>query len=381
MIQKTAAVAAALLLVCAAYGQTASTQPVNVSSRPEAKAPDLCKGAIDPFNLGEQRSRFLRAAGVDNELTTEEFAADAKRADGFVRKFDRWAALAAYDKNNSKTIDWFEAKAYRQGLRTKVLSAFDSNKDGRLRGPERDQANRALGRGRLFSATTRPASRFRMRGSDEDRRQMLQNYDADGNGTLSRQERRTAWQAARETRRAETLKQFDADGDGTLSRQERRTAWQAARERRRAEMLKQFDADGDGQLNEGERNAMRDSWRQRAQQMRQSWELRRYDANGDGELDEKERAELAKARAEREARREARRKEWLEKYDADGDGELSREERSTAWRATREEMRKRMLEQFDADGDGELSEQERQKMRESFRGRFRRGRRSAEAED
>jgi len=347
MIEKTAAVAAtAMLLACAAYGQTASTGPANVSSRPAAKPPDLCKGAIDPYDLGQQRKCFLLAAGVDNELTAKEFAADAKKAGGFIRKFDRWEAMAAYDRNANKSIDWFEAKAYRRAMRMKVLAAFDSDKDGRLKGAERDAANRALAAGRVSSATTRPARSFRMFGSDQDRREMLRNYDA--------------------------------DGDGRLSREERRTARRAMRERVRARMLERFDADGDGEFNETERQAMREFWRRRGREMRQRWELRRYDADGDGELDENERAEMDKARAERQARMEARRKEWLEKYDADGDGRLSGEERRAAWRAARAEIRRRILERFDADGDGELSEQERDKMRQEFRRRFRPGTGSAE---
>jgi hypothetical protein len=45
------------------------------------------------------------------------------------------------------------------------------------------------------------------------------------------------------------LEKFDKDGDGKLSKEER----EAMMEARKAEMLKKFDKDGDGELNEEER--------------------------------------------------------------------------------------------------------------------------------
>ena len=68
------------------------------------------------------------------------------------------------------------------------------------------------------------------RGDTDRRAQLLEQFDTDGDGTLSDAER----QAAREARRAELLEKYDADDDGTLSDAER----EAAREARKAECAK-----------------------------------------------------------------------------------------------------------------------------------------------
>ncbi|MGA0845733.1 MAG: EF-hand domain-containing protein, partial [Luteolibacter sp.] len=54
----------------------------------------------------------------------------------------------------------------------------------------------------------------------------------------------------------EIVQEFDADGDGQLSQEERKAAHEARIARmqaRRAAVLEKFDADGDGELNEEER--------------------------------------------------------------------------------------------------------------------------------
>ena len=90
------------------------------------------------------------------------------------------------------------------------------------------------------------------------RAEFVQRYDADGDGELSREERRAAKQARRDRIRTE----FDVDGDGELSEEERTTlreARQARREEKRAQILQCFDADGDGELSEEERAAVREA--------------------------------------------------------------------------------------------------------------------------
>jgi hypothetical protein len=52
---------------------------------------------------------------------------------------------------------------------------------------------------------------------------------------------------------AEVLAKFDADKDGKLNAEERKTAMEA----RKAEMMKKFDKDGDGNLSDDEKAAMR----------------------------------------------------------------------------------------------------------------------------
>ena len=61
-----------------------------------------------------ERSKFFAAAGKDNELSETEFNAGRSKGTGFVRKTDNWAALLRHDRNSNKTIDWFEAAAYRR---------------------------------------------------------------------------------------------------------------------------------------------------------------------------------------------------------------------------------------------------------------------------
>ncbi len=81
----------------------------------------------------------------------------------------------------------------------------------------------------------------------------------------------------RAAQRAEMLERYDSDGDGRLSRSER----DAARESR---ALERWDSDGDGSLSEAEREAAREGRRQEQQEIRD-----RYDADGDGRLSRSER--------------------------------------------------------------------------------------------
>lgn len=86
---------------------------------------------------------------------------------------------------------------------------------------------------------------------------IMKEFDHDGDGTLSQEERsemHRIMRERREARRQELLKRFDADGDGHLNEAERSTA----RETTLKEMLAKYDADGDGTLNDAERKAMFD---------------------------------------------------------------------------------------------------------------------------
>jgi hypothetical protein len=80
-------------------------------------------------------------------------------------------------------------------------------------------------------------------------------FDKDGDGRLSKEERK----AMHEAHRKELLEKFDKDGDGKLSDDELKAAQDARmaeRENRRRAMLQKFDKDGDGKLSEEERAAM-----------------------------------------------------------------------------------------------------------------------------
>jgi len=86
---------------------------------------------------------------------------------------------------------------------------------------------------------------------------------------------------------AALIKEFDKDGDGKLSDQERAEMRRVLRERREArqkELLRRFDADGDGKLSDEERKTALETIRKEM--------LAKYDANGNGRLDPEERAAM-----------------------------------------------------------------------------------------
>ena len=188
-----------------------------------------------------------------------------------------------------------------------------------------------------------------------DRAKVLEEFDADGDGTLNEAERKTAHDTMRQRMQGEMFQRLDENGDGQLSREE----WQAAHreagnfggpdrrrgrpgpagERMRGELLDRFDADGSGRLDQAERDAARGAFMQR---------------------------------------RDGGRARMLEQFDADGNGELSEIERQAAHDAAvarREEMHRRVIEEFDADGDGQLTGDERKAAGDAMRDRFQRFRR------
>jgi Ca2+-binding EF-hand superfamily protein len=94
---------------------------------------------------------------------------------------------------------------------------------------------------------------------DQRRSEILEQYDKDGDGVLSADERNALHEARGKGQRGNKerrLDRFDSDGDGQLSDSER-TAAREARGERRARTLERFDADGDGQLSGSEHGAAR----------------------------------------------------------------------------------------------------------------------------
>lgn len=119
--------------------------------------------------------------------------------------------------------------------------------------------------------------------SDTPRARLFEEFDADGDGKLSEDER----SAARTKRHERHLEEFDTDGDGKISGAERR----AARAQRKSKHIAQYDTDGDGTLSDEERQAARDK-----RSYRKDRELEQFDADGDGKLTGDE---LEQAKAER----------------------------------------------------------------------------------
>lgn len=85
--------------------------------------------------------------------------------------------------------------------------------------------------------------------ASDTRAERMAKHDADGDGTLSKQEK----QAARDAMRERMVARFDTDGDGALSEDERRAAKAAIR----AELTARCDTDGDGKLSGAERREAR----------------------------------------------------------------------------------------------------------------------------
>jgi Ca2+-binding EF-hand superfamily protein len=277
---------------------------------------DLCKGAVDPYEPMGQKTLFFTAAGKDNELSEEEFNADKTKGKGFVRSFEKWSTIVAFDKDGKKQIDWLEADAYRRDLRKRVLAAFDASKDGKLAGDERTAANKALAAGK-FASVRRRSSRGSSRESYWDRPESIKQHDTDKDGKLSDAEKdaaRKAYQARRE------LQYYDKNKDGKLDKKEiaerdkgraERAKRDAEREKVRKEIYEKFDKNKNGKFDEDERAAVGEYFRNR-----------RYDRNRDGKLDEKETAARDKDNAERAKRRAAE----VKRFDKDGDGKLNEEE-------------------------------------------------------
>lgn len=85
------------------------------------------------------------------------------------------------------------------------------------------------------------------------REEMLKQFDTDGDGKLSEEERGAAMEYRFEQM---ALRRFDKDGDGQLNEKERAEA-EAFKAEREAKLLEKFDADGDGELSKEERAAAR----------------------------------------------------------------------------------------------------------------------------
>lgn len=71
---------------------------------------DICKDCVDPYVPTAERARFFKVAGKDNEIDAGEFDAAKAAGGGFVRKFDTWAGMLAFDKNRDGKLDHTERK-------------------------------------------------------------------------------------------------------------------------------------------------------------------------------------------------------------------------------------------------------------------------------
>jgi Ca2+-binding EF-hand superfamily protein len=422
------AIVAVVAPLAAGQGSPPATAPAAATAPATprvADLPDVLRSAVDPYDGPAERARFFQAAGVDNELDAKEFAAARGRAGSFVRLFDAWPAMLAFDKDHNGTIDWFEADAYRQDLRRRVLNAFDTNKDGQLTGKERQAANEMLASGRVpagpavanpLTAGQAPAGKAATTapgGEDQadqnwlrerairQRAILLELYDTNHDGKLDEAERKAMLEGVRKDAEEQVaeqrLRRWDTNGDGKLDANEA-AAMEAAtaagkqrtERRQHREDLARWDANGDGKLDEAETAAMqaeRTRQNKEGEAWQRQWELKQYDINGDGILDENERlvADADRARRDVYGQQEAEdqndqagKRQWdqtiarwrLKNFDTNGDGKLDANELAAVkkfegqFKALGENLRLRFA---DLDGDGKVSKEEEAAVQAEWR--------------
>ena len=138
-------------LALAAAGASASPPPAKQKA-------DHVRNLLEAYFQGRERSLFFATAGVDGEITKAEFTSATGRGNSFVRPYDRWAAVMAFDTDRNGRLGWVEAENYRFVMRRKMLTLFDKDGDGRLSPAERKAISAHLTAGtRRPRAVSRPA--------------------------------------------------------------------------------------------------------------------------------------------------------------------------------------------------------------------------------
>ncbi len=344
-------------------------------------AEDALTHAVDPYEPGRQRQAFLRAAGVDSELSAEEFEADAKQGVGYARTFDSWPALRRFDANANGTIDWFEADQHRRALRKQVLELFDRNRDNRLLGPERDEALKAIAAGKLpklgekapnpapgDAPKAEPEAPKPGKGpsrGEQRRKEFIAKWDKDGDGKLSDEEKREMATGMIFEGRQRQVRKWDENGDGKLDADERAKVMEDPGDQWWLfvddEAMKHFDNDGDGKLSQDEAKSIV-SFGQKMEGIGKGWEKSLLDANGDGEVSGDERTAF---RQRMQMVGVAMLPKLMKWGDTNGDGRVELEEQmAVAKRAQKAATAnfQKWTQRFDANNDGRLDEQEREKL-------------------
>ncbi len=361
-----------LLMATAILANDSAVEAPDPADSPDVEAaqptPDVLRHAVDPYNPAAERRRFFAATGPDRELTREQFEADRDREDGFVRPFDTWEGMLAFDRNANGTIDWFEADAYRHDLRRRVLAAFGGDRTGRLTGTARDQANAVLARGPLPEGLTGTEGTDAAAPDDALEGEAAAPLPSPPVDRLSAQQRRALLEQelARQQQRLREL--YGTDEEGELDdearaalRGEMRDRGRAWRQRREAWILQHFDVSGTGELNEDERAALR-GFEAEFQNVMGDFERRLLDFDGTGEVTEANRR-AAQARYMPVFIELAGR--WQQWADITGDGEISPAEavafNSFAAEAVTDYF-DAITRMHDADGNGVLDVEERAAM-------------------
>jgi Ca2+-binding EF-hand superfamily protein len=347
----------------------------DADKKQEETAKDVLRDAVDPYAPGKERARFLKAAGVDTELSDQEFKANANQENPFVRSYDKWSAILIFDKNGDKKIDWFEANSYRRGLIGAVLKKYDKDTNRRLTGQERDQANKDLAAGKAprplkTAASTNtqpnlpdPGQRPRTDNPDREarREQMRDRFRRLQKGEITDEERKAAAGFLVQGR-SRLIDRFDKNGDGVLDQAERAEAESNRRGRfiLKADDLgmKHFDENGDGKLSDDEAAGLVKFGEDLAQ-MGAKWDVKFNDADGDGQVTREERQAMAGRMRMVGISMLPKAMKWA---DLDGSGDVSAEERQQIAKNVEKAIDgkvKQWTEDFDANGDGRLSVNER----------------------
>ena len=122
------------------------------TAKPEARpAKDYVKTAVNDYDPGAERNGFFEIAGVDGELSKDEFEAAVKEEKGCLRKYDRWSNAVVHDLDKNGKLNWGEVRKYQEGVKATVLGRFDKDKDGKLARDEASAANAYLNRGLRYS--------------------------------------------------------------------------------------------------------------------------------------------------------------------------------------------------------------------------------------
>ena len=348
------------LLVVWAAGASAPPRPA--ATKPAGAAPSAVDYVADLFELyyqGRERGRFFASAGVDGEMTRTEFVAAAGKAGSFVRPYDRWAAAAVFDRNHNGRLDWVEAELYRLAIRTRILTLFDKDANGRLYGAEREAANAYLAarapkarKPRPSEVPAPPAARPALPGV------------MGPPGPVPTDPTAAAWRKRWELLQA----RYDADKDGALTDAERTRLHEGLRAEYRRSVIKRFDRNRDGKLDEAEGRALDADQAARTDKWRQRMELLEWDANRNARLDPAERDKRDKHLAELRRRAKDRRGEWVRRWDSDGDGKLSGKELAAATAGISERVARQRRE-MDTDGDGRITAKEIRAYRKKLFGR------------
>ncbi len=352
----------------------AVTDPGQAQNAPSPQ--DVIRDAVEPYIPGRERVRFLRAGGVDNDLDEAETKANAQAPDPFIRKFDNWAALKAFDRDSNNKLDWFEADAYRRGLRAAVIAQYDKNANKRLDADELTAAatDLAAGKAPKITAPATPsaapvgAPSAPPRPGENRRAEFIQRFDTNGDGQLDENERRAARRVGAQQFRQDLLNRFDTDKDGKISDAERQAMppQQRLGSRFMDLAVQHFDDNGDGQISDAEEQAMEAFGRQ-AQQIGQQLDVKFNDNDGDGQVTPAER----QANQQKAMAIGLQLMPKLQKLaDTNGDGQVDQTERQAGFQrlsGIAEEQIGKWTQKFDADGNGRLSASERTALLDGVR--------------